>query len=238
MKKIQQKYRTEIESMMKISHLIAQKGYVSSQGGNLSFRVADNVVLITPTKVAKAEIVFDDIVIIDMQGQTLFAATGRKPTGEMPFHLHILKKRPDFKALIHAHPPKTTGLAIAHSNLLERPLLPEPIIEVGPVLPVAYQQPLSQELADAFDPVVEKSNAYLMRNHGILLGSYESIGRAAELLDMIEACAESAIYATTCGKVVEIPKDEVKKLETVIKTRGLPMPGLPGANHSLVDLYF
>lgn len=238
MNQLQIKYQSEIEEIVKASNLIAQKGYVTSQGGNLSYKVDENVILITPTKVAKGDITPKDIVMIDFDGNVLCAAHGRRPTGETPFHLHILKKRPDFNALVHAHPAQITALAIAHSELLSRPLLPEPIIEVGPVLSVDYKEPLSQELADAFDPVIDKSNAFLMKNHGILLGSYEGINRAVELLDMIEATALSTIGALTIGNIVEVPKNEIEKLDNVIKTRNLPMPGLPGVNKSLIDLYF
>jgi L-fuculose-phosphate aldolase len=155
----------------------------------------------------------------------------------MPFHLHILEKRPDFNALLHAHPPVITGLAIAHSDLLQRPLLPEPIIEIGPVLNVPYAEPLSQDLADAFDVVLPRSNAFLMLNHGILLGSRDGIGRTVEFLEMLETAAQSAVTAATLGKIVEIPEEGLRKLENVMKTRNLPIPGLPGVNKSLVDLY-
>lgn len=231
------RYISEATELVKACKKISELGYVTSQGGNLSYRVDDDAILITPTKVPKGNIEVEDVVIINNTNDILYANEGRKPTGEAPFHTHVLNIRTDFKALVHAHPPEITGLAIAHSNLLSRPLLPEPIIEVGPVLPVPYKEPLSEALANAFTSVIHKSNAYLMLNHGILLGSVDSIGRAVELLEMVEATAKSARIAAALGKVVEIPKEEVKNLENTIKTRGLAMPGAPGENESLVDLY-
>jgi L-fuculose-phosphate aldolase len=237
MDKLQEKYKLEIEAIVRASNYIAEKQYVTSHGGNLSYRVDKDVILITPTKVSKKDITFDEIVIIDSSGKILFATGGRKPTGEMPFHLNILEKRPDFNALLHAHPPVITGLAIAHSNLLARPLLPEPIIEIGPVLSVSYAEPLSQDLADAFDAVLHRCNAFLMLNHGILLGAREGMNRAVEFLEMLETTAQSAVTAATLGNIVEIPEEGLRKLERVMKTRNLPMPGLEGVNKSLVELY-
>ncbi|MEA1877708.1 MAG: class II aldolase/adducin family protein [Bacteroidota bacterium] len=238
MHELQEKYRIPIQKLARSSQQIAAKGFVTSQGGNLSYRVDDDVVLITPTKVPKANVQFEDVVIMNMKGKVLFAAEGRKPTGESPFHLDILNKRPDLKGLVHAHPPAITALALAHSNLLSRPLLPEPIIEVGPVLNVSYEEPLSQELADAFTPVLMKSNAFLMLNHGILICSTASVLRASELLEMIEATAHSAILATQTGSVNELSRDDVARLDRTLKTRNLPMPGAPGVNLSLIDMYF
>ncbi len=238
MHELQEKYRRSILKLSRASQRIAEKGFVTSQGGNLSYRADRNVVLITPTKVPKAEVQFDDVVILNMEGQVLFAAEGRKPTGETPFHLDILNKRPDLKGLVHAHPTAITAVALAHHNLLSRPLLPEPIIEVGPVLTVPYEEPLSQELADAFLPVLMKSNAFLMLNHGILIGSTISVLRATELLEMIEATALSGIQAVQLGKVHELSREDVAKLDRTLKTRNLTMPGAPGVNASLIDLYF
>ena len=237
MHELQLKYKDEIESMVYVCNEIASKGFVASHGGNISLKVDDNVILITPTKVPKKYIQFDDIVIIDFEGKVLLSANNHKPTGETPFHLHILKKRPDLNALLHAHPPYITGLAIAHSDLLSRPLLPEPIIELGPVLTVPYEEPLSQELADAFDKVVLQSNAFLMQNHGVLLGSTEGIERALDFVEMLEAAAMSIQVAVSLGKIEEISVEGLKKLDKVIKVRNLPMPGLPGMHASLVDAY-
>jgi L-fuculose-phosphate aldolase len=238
MHELQKKYRHSILKLAKASQKIAEKGFVTSQGGNLSYRVDTDVVLITPTKVPKSEVQFEDVVIINLKGEVLFASEGRKPTGETPFHLDILKKRPDLTGLVHAHPLAITALAMAHSDLLSRPLLPEPIIEVGPVLSVKYEEPLSQELADAFMPVLMKSNAFLMLNHGILIGSTTSVLRATELLEMIETTAHSCILGSQMGGIKELTKADLAKLDYTLKTRNLNMPGAPGVNASLVDLYF
>ena len=235
---LQKKYKSQIEEFVAATIKLGQSGFVTSQGGNLSFRVDEDIVLITPTKVPKIKITFDDVCIITMGGEVLYAAEGRKPTGETPMHLNILNKRPDAKGVIHAHPPYITGFAIARSDILSRPLLPEPIIEVGPVLSAAYAEPITDELADAFDPVILKTNAWLMENHGITMCNNEGVGRAFELLEMIEALAQSVTVALACGNIVEIPREEVIKLEKTIKTRGLPMPGLPGHNAGLEELYF
>lgn len=238
MHELQKKYKSEIEEFVASTQRLGKSGFVTSQGGNLSYRVSEDVVLITPTKVPKITVTFDDICIINMKGDILFASDGRKPTGETPMHLNILNKRSDAKGVIHAHPPYITGFAIARSDLLSRPLLPEPIIEVGPVLSADYAEPITDELAEAFDPVILKTNAWLMENHGITMCNHEGVGRALELLEMIEALAQSTMVALTCGNIVEIPRDEVKKLERTIKTRDLPLPGLPGYNKGLEELYF
>ncbi len=238
MHELQTKYRMQIEEMAEACVRLGELGYVTSHGGNLSYRVDENTVLITPTKVLKRKIVFDDIVVIDLEGRRLFAADNRKPTGESPFHLRILKKRPDVNAVIHAHPPVLTGFAIGNPEALTRPYLPEPIFEVGPILPVDYAEPLSEELARAFDRVIDRADAFLMKNHGFLLCGREGVSRTLEMLEMVETAAYSLFIAISVGRAREISEQDVEDLENTIKTRGLSLPGAPGVMKGLREGFF
>ena len=75
MHKLQQQYQEQIQELVDACVRVAELG-VTSHGGNLSYRVDGSVVLITPTKVAKRKIKFDDVCIIDMDGNVLFAKEG------------------------------------------------------------------------------------------------------------------------------------------------------------------
>lgn len=233
----QKKYESAISELVAAAVRLGELGYVSSHGGNLSSRVDAETVLITPTKVAKRALTFDDIVIIGMDGTTRYAGNSRKPTGETPIHLNILRQRPDIKGLVHAHPPVLTGFSLIAEPLLSAPLLPEPIIELGPLLYVPYAEPLSAELAAAFDSVIRRSNAFIMRNHGVMICSPDGPWRALELLEMVEAMAQSLFVAKSLGTVTRITDREVDKLSRTIQTRGLPMPGAPGVISKLSDAY-
>ena len=235
---LQEEYQAKIQLLADASNRMAQMGYVTSCGGNISCRADDNVVLITPTKMYKGDIRFADICIVDFAGHVLFAGKGRKPTGEMPFHLRILTRRPDIRSVAHAHPKALTALALAHSDLLTRPLVPEVATEIGPLLPVAYAEPLSEDLAQAFDAVLERSDAFLMHNHGVLVCAREDPQQCLRLLDMLESTAVSAIMAASLGKVHEISREECEKLDNILKTRNLPCPGATGRMRSIVDLYY
>jgi L-fuculose-phosphate aldolase len=131
-----------------------------------------------------------------------------------------------------------TGFALAGSDILSRPLLPEPIIEVGPVVTVPYAEPVSEELAQRFDDVVPRSNAWLMRSHGMTIGSTEGVGRALELLEMTEALAASVATAMQVGEVREIPRGEVERLERTLASRNMILPGDPRVIERLSDLYY
>jgi len=235
---LRQQYAAQLAELAVASRRLAELGFVASHGGNLSFRPTPDLVLITPTKVVKRLMQAEDIVILDAQGKVLSAVGGRRPTGETPMHLNLFAKRPDLNALVHAHPPVITGFALADDAILARPLLPEPVLELGPILPVAYAEPISEALAKAFDAAVMRSNAWLMRNHGITIGSSEGVARAVDLLEMGEAMAQSVVVARSLGRVNEIPRHEVENLERTLAARKMPRPGSPECIKHLADMYW
>ncbi len=237
MHSLQQRYAAQVAELVKASVRVAELGYVTSHGGNLSVRVDEDVVLITPTKVPKREITEKDICFINMGGKTLFAPESRKPTSEFPFHLRVFQKRPDLKGIVHAHPPILTGFAIAGVDLLMKPFLPEPVIEIGPMVMVPYAQPGSDALAEAFDDAMPRSNGFLMENHGALMANCEGVMRALDLLEMMECAAKSVLVAKALGNLKALPDKDVQDLEDVMINRGLPMPGALGVAKSLKDVF-
>lgn len=222
---IRKEYENQIEELIAACHRCAELGYVTSSGGNLSYRVAENLILITPTKTPKRFMRFEDICAIDNEGNTVFAPEGKKPTGETPFHARIMRLRPDVRAIVHSHPPILTGFACIKSEILSEAILPEPALEVGPMLNVEYATPLSEELSENFDKVICKSNGFLMNNHGVLLCSTNNITEAVEQTEMVEAMAKSVAVAQLFGGCRFLSGKDISELDEVIAVRNLKTPG-------------
>jgi L-fuculose-phosphate aldolase len=232
-----EKYSSEVRNFTMVCKRLAERMYVTSQGGNLSYKLEDNLVLISPTCVCKSEISEMDVVFIDLEGRTVEGM--RKPTGEVPMYLNFYRDRSDIKSVIHCHPPYTNTFAILEgTNWLMRPVFPETVAEVGPVPLVPYGEPLTQRLADNFAPFVKKYNAFLMENHGLTILSPADIRRTMQLVEILEVSAISILQALAVGEVKELSREDVRNLENTMRTRNLPMIGAPGANRSMVDLYF
>ena len=222
---------------MRVCHRLAARGYVTSQGGNLAWRVDDNVILITATRLPKGEHEARDVVFVDPSGRRLAGA--REPTGELPIYVSFFRDRPDVRSIVHCHPPCCSALAIsAGENPLMRPLFPEVILEIGPVPLVPYATPLTQELADTFKPFLAKYNAFLMQNHGVILVSPHDLAWTCGLVEELEASADSVLRAQAVGELCEIPRDALVEMDRIMTIRSLPRCGAPGVNPSLLDLYF
>lgn len=232
-----EKYEKQVRDFLDVCRLLGERVYVTSHGGNLSYRLEEDLLLITPTRVYKGNLKASDLVFIDLAGNIIEGSM--KPSGETPMYLNFFKERPDINSVIHCHPPVTNAFAIMKGrNWLMRPIFPETVVEVGPVPVVPYGEPLTQRLADNFKPYLQKYNAFLMENHGLVIMSPGTIVRAFELTDILETTAVSILQALAVGEIKEISKEDVKNLENTMKTRHLPMIGNPLHSNDLLSLYF
>ena len=233
-----QKYRPQIETFVNVCHRLARRTYVTGSGGNLAWKLEDNLIIITPTQMYKGDITFDDVVFINLNGDTLQGKN--RPTGEKPMYLRFFNQRPDIKSVIHCHPPYAGAMAIMKGkNWLARPYYPETTTEVGPVAITPYAEPLTEQLAENFLPFLQKYNNFIMENHGLVSMTPDTIEWTVMMVELLETSAQSIFIALSTGaELKEIPRQELKGLDNVMKTRNLPLFGAPGVNNSLDDLYY
>ncbi len=231
------RYKAQVDTFIKVCHRLARNMYVTAYGGNLAWKLADDIVLITPTQRNKGDVRPEDVVFINLAGDILEGK--RKPTGEKPMYLKFFNGRPDIVSIIHCHTPYVGALAIMKGkNWLERPLYPETTTEVGPVPIVPYGQPLTDQLANNFSPYLQKYNSFIMENHGLVMMSRGDIEWTVFTVELLEETAHSLIIALQTGGVKELDKAAVSDLSNVMTTRNLPLFGAPGVNKSLVEMYY
>jgi L-fuculose-phosphate aldolase len=230
-------YASQVTDFVAVCHRLADHLYVTSAGGNLAWKLEPNLLLITPTQLNKGFVTPDDVVFIDLNGKTVEGK--RRPTGETPMYLKFFHTRPDIVSVIHCHAPHVGAMAISKTkNWLMRPLYPETSTEVGPVPVVPYAEPLTEKLAQAFEPFLPKYNSFIMENHGLVTLSRGGIWDTLMTVELLEATAQSLLLAMSVGDVKEISRQDVADLDNVMRTRSIPYVGLPGVNTSLEELYF
>ena len=231
------KYATQVEKFVRVCHKLAQNQYVTSSGGNLAWKLEDNLLLITPTKLYKGDICPEDLVFIDLDGKVVEGQ--RRPTGETPMYLKFFSVRKDIISVIHCHAPSVCAMAIFKGkNWLMRPIYPETTIEVGPVPIVPYAEPLTEQLAENFEPFLPKYNSFIMESHGLVTMTRADIIETLMLVELLELSAKSILLALQVGEIKELNRQAVCDLGTTMRTRSLPLFGAQGANESLEELYF
>lgn len=80
-----------------------RQGLTTTSGGNISLRISEDRILLTPSATDKGTMTAEQIAEIGMDGTS--HTPHLKPSGETSMHLEIYKRRPDVLAIVHAHPP-------------------------------------------------------------------------------------------------------------------------------------
>jgi L-fuculose-phosphate aldolase len=153
--------------LVEICHRLYRQGMIAAGDGNVSARLPgdDERVLVTPTGMHKGFITESDLVVVDVHGK-LQKGT-RKPSSEFLMHELVYLERPDMRAVVHAHPPITVGLALAGVTLAQC-VLSETCLVLGPILTAPYSTPTTHEVPEVLRPYVRQSNAVVMDRHGAL----------------------------------------------------------------------
>ncbi|MBN1464652.1 class II aldolase/adducin family protein [candidate division KSB1 bacterium] len=206
------------KEIVEVGRRTYERGYVASNDGNISARVDDKKVLITPTGVSKGYMKPEDLVLVDYDGHVL--TQGKRPSSEVFMHLRIYKERPDVNSVCHAHPIHATGYAVAGLSL-EKCVLPEVIIVLGGIPLVDYGEPGTD---DFFEPVLKflkDHDAFLLANHGALtIGS--DILNAYHKMETLEHFAHISFVAQQLGGVKVLPKEDVQRLMEARARYGVP----------------
>lgn len=171
-------------------------GLCRPHAGNFSLKDSQTGnVCITPTGIARADLSYHDIVVINMDGKVLEAETGLRPTSETLMHLAAYSARTDMCGVAHTHSKFATSFAILKKTI---PAIVYEITELGcknGYVPVAdYKRPGTKELANVIIDSLKLADVILLESHGVV-----SIGadlKAASLkAEYVEELAE--VYYNT-----------------------------------------
>jgi L-fuculose-phosphate aldolase len=171
-------------------------GLNQGMSGNISVR-QDGQMLITPTATPYDRMSPDDVAVMRLDGGSDRWVGPRRPSSEWRMHRDILAARPEFGALVHAHPTHCTALA-----MLRRAIPPchymVALFGGEDVRCADYATFGTQELSDAVLVALEGRSACLMANHGMIAAGRDleqAMGRAVEL----EALARQYVVSLSVG---------------------------------------
>jgi L-fuculose-phosphate aldolase len=191
--------------------------FVASNDGNLSARLSEDRVLITPTGVNKGDMTAEHLLIVDMQGNVVTGS--RKPSSETKMHLAVYRARPDVQAIVHAHPPAATGFAACRIRLDQDVILPEVVFGLGKVGFAEYGTPTTDEIPNAVVKEIPDCEALLLSNHGAL-----SVGpdvmQAYYRMEVLEMYARVRLVTRILGEPKPLSADEVGELHKVRERQG------------------
>ena len=203
-------FQEEREAVCRVGKLLYDRGYVAANDGNISVRVGEGRLLITPSGVSKGRMTPDMLLVTDLDGTVIEG--NRHPSSEGKMHLEVYRGRPDVNAVVHAHPPVSTAFAVCRRGL-ETPYLSELVAGLGqvPCTP-SFAMLSTEEVPQSVRPYLADHNALLLANHGTLAWGGD-LWEAFDRLETVEHTAKIVLNAQLLGGGIPLTEEEVVRLQ-------------------------
>ncbi len=190
-------------AVLETSRRLEAKGLVEGTSGNVSARMPDGTVCITPSSVPYETMTLDDLVVVDLDGAVVGGS--RAPSSEQDLHLANYRAFEEIGGVIHSHPVHATMFALVHEPIPAA--IEEFVVHVGgDVRCCPYRTTGTPALADEVVANLEDRSAVLLANHGMV-----SVGatpeQALHTAAVVERTARIVWGARMLGRVAAIPRE-------------------------------
>ena len=205
------------DQICEMGRRIYQRGYTDGNGGNISVRVGEDLVLCTPTLCCKGFMKREDICLVDMNAGQL---CGYRPrTSEVKVHIAMMKAS-GVNACMHCHPPLCNAFLFA-GIVPPNGVNPEADIFLSQIPIAPYATPGTDEVAASVAAAAKKSNVVFMENHGIVCGGRD-VEEAEWFAENADAYCQVLLLAAGHGaKVQQVGPKGVKDFLAIRKAMGL-----------------
>lgn len=192
---------------------MAKEGLTIGTGGNVSTRIlGTELIAITPSGISYNQMTFEDIIIVDLNGNTIEG--NHLPSFETPMHTLMYREISFVNAVIHTHSQYATAFSVIREPI---PLVCNEGLGVRAtkVEVAEYHIPGVLELGLAALDTLKRqpeSTAVLLANHGLLaLGG--NLDQAYSIAQNVEWEAKIYYLARSIGKPVAISQDQLDQVK-------------------------
>ena len=207
MEKIEHIRRQVIEGGLRL----VKEGLVARTWGNISIRVDDTHMLITPSGRTYEELTPEDIVLVNYHTSKYEGSV--KPSSEKELHCEIYRTRKKVHAVIHTHQMNASTVATAHREV--PPILDDMTQIIGPTVRVAdYALPSTRKITKKTVKALKGRNAALMANHGAVCVGRD-LDEAFVVCQVLEKACKAFIEAEFLGGAKSINKFEAHLMHQI-----------------------
>lgn len=174
------------ELIIKAGKKLVAQNLVQGTWGNISLRLDEEHMLLTPSGLDYTQLTIDDLIIMNIN--TMHYESPHKPSSEKDLHAVVYQQRKEINAVIHSHPTHCSTIAcIKHELPIMHPQMQELI---GKSVRVSkYALPSTKKLAKNVSKALKGRNACIIANHGaIAFGN--SLEEAFMVIDILEKSAK------------------------------------------------
>lgn len=206
-------YKKERKEVARFMRRLYKQGLTTTSGGNISLRIADDLVAITPSATDKGEMKWEEVGLMNLLGENL--TPDLKPSIEFAVHLNIYKRNSQVTAIIHAHPLFATSFT-AMKGTINTSLTAEARAICGEPHFVPYALMGSTELAETVADHSVNADIMLLENHGIITTG-KSLLQAFDKLEVLENAARMTLITDIAGKKRPLSLGRLREIERLFR---------------------
>ncbi len=207
------KYKEERKEVACFIRRLYRQGLTSTSGGNISVRVAKDIIVITPSGTDKGRMRWNEVGIMNFSGENL--TPGLIPSMESKMHLSIYKKKKEVKAIIHAHPVFASSFT-AMKCKINTYLTAEACAILGVPLMVPYALMGTEKLAALAAENILRSDILLLENHGVLTTGVNLL-QAFDKIEVLENAAKMTLLVEITRNKSQLSKSRILELEKLFR---------------------
>ncbi|MFJ2158054.1 3-oxo-tetronate 4-phosphate decarboxylase [Streptomyces sp. NPDC087856] len=174
--------------IMTTARSLFTRGLTHGSTGNLSVRLADGSLLLTPTGSSLGTVQETELSRTDLNGRHL---EGPRPTKEAFLHAAFYRARPGAHAVVHLHSPHAAAVScldgVNVANALP-PLTAYYAMRVGTLPLLPYHAPGDSSLEPLAERTARAHHALLLANHGPVVAGAD-MEAATDAIEELEATA-------------------------------------------------
>lgn len=209
------------EAILEAGRRLYQRGYVCANDGNISARMEDGTVWVTPTGVSKGFMTAEQLVRLAPDGSVVEGTW--KVSSESAMHLSIFRENPDLGGIVHAHPSGATAYSTL-GKTFDLAISLDAVVQHG-VLPCApYAATGSPKLAEYACQYCNEYYAVLLEHHGaVTWGS--TVEQALFRMECVEQTFTLYERMRSLGEIRLLTEAQLDELETVKQRLGITKGG-------------
>jgi len=198
------------ETLCRVAADLFRRGLTNGASGNISARLSDGSILISPTGTSFGAIDPANLAHLAPDGTHL---SGDPPSKEYPLHTAFYATRAEAGAVIHTHSTHTVALSMLPDidpNCFLPPLTPYAIMRLGKVRLLPFLRPGDPAMGDAIRALGGRRAAVVFANHGPVV-SAATVSEAGNALEELEEAAKLTLLtrglsprSLTPGQVADI----------------------------------
>jgi L-ribulose-5-phosphate 4-epimerase len=193
-------------------------GLIALSGGNVSLRIENNIILMTPSGMIYEDLNVSDIVVMNLEGELLEG--DRRPSVDNDAIRYIFDQRDDINAVIHTHQPYATAIGLV-DDTIECNLTTLANATRGSVKVAEYSSAASLEMGIQAVKNLGEKLAVVLKHHGVISVG-KSLKEALYSAVYLEEAAKTLVMAEAYGrgKVESLTPEQIRTAVDVFKDYG------------------